>query len=136
MSEESRRLREICERGKFDELLEGYLRFCRSSTQDAEETEKISKGKKDGVRFPNTAGFCRFCGVGESELMLLRKSYPKSWERLCAVLEDEALNSNLSATVLSVYLKRRLGYDREEQSEREDGQLRVIFDHDIGEDGR
>ena len=131
MSEESNRLRDACESGGFETLMEAYLAYCRLDGERA----GTAKGKRDGGRFPNTAGFCRFCGIGESELERIHRTYPEAWERLCAVLEDEALNSDLSATVLSVYLKKRLGYDRTEEAERSDGQLRVIFDHDIGEDG-
>ena len=47
----------------------------------------------------------------------------------------EALNADVSPTLLSAYLKKRLGYEKNAGSEICDGQLRVIFEHDITEDG-
>ena len=56
-----------------------------------------------------------------------------------AILEDETLNAALSPTLLSAYLKRRLGYAdkaaKTEQNETECGLMRLVFEHDIEEDG-
>jgi hypothetical protein len=44
----------------------------------------------------------------------------------------------MSASILSVYLKLRLGYSGEEKAETgitDTGQIRLIFDHDAYEDG-
>jgi hypothetical protein len=44
----------------------------------------------------------------------------------------------MSASILSVYLKLRLGYsgeDKEDVGITDTGQLRLIFDHDAYEDG-
>ena len=52
-----------------------------------------------------------------------------------AVLEDEALNSDLSPTLLSAYLKRRLGYDTPARALAQKDQICISFEHDIIEDG-
>ena len=58
---------------------------------------------------------------------------------LCAMFEDEALNSGLSATLISAYLKKHLGYgDKAEtasKSSMELEQIKLVFEHDIYEDG-
>lgn len=117
--------------GKLPFLLNRYLESCRPppSSQAGGNAPRV---------FPNLAGFCRSlrCGINAAEE--LRQSYPEVYDRLCAVLEDEALNYPLSPTVLTAYLKRRLGYADQPQpvsSVAECEQLRLIFDHDILEDG-
>ena len=49
----------------------------------------------------------------------------------------EALNAELSPTVLTAYLKKRLGYGEKSEAttSTECGQLRIVFEHDILEDG-
>ena len=69
---------------------------------------------------------------------LLQKPNPELYDRICTVLEDEALNSDLSASVLTAYLKQRIW--REEPSAEKSavtsgGQLRLVFEHNILEDG-
>lgn len=116
--------------GKLNSYLNRYLADCRPPP-DADP-------KKGGGRFPNLAGFCRWLGCGISEVEALRLSHPREADRLCAVMEDEALNTALlSPTVISAYLKRRLGYSEkaEATSGAECGEMRVIFEHDIFEDG-
>ena len=76
------------------------------------------------------------CGVGASEE--LRTSAPDAYDLLCAVLEDEALNFSISPTVMSAYLKQRLGYGEKPDtpaSSAECGEMRLVFEHDILEDG-
>lgn len=115
--------------------LTDYLASCRSE-------EAGGAGKARGGRIPNVAGFCRFCGIGVEEFDALQNDYPDLHGALCAILEDEALNSDLSATVLSIYLKMRLGYAeggaRHPQGTSfaaPGGQLKIIFDHDGYADG-
>lgn len=95
-------------------------------------------------RIANVAGFCRFCGAGVEEFDGLRETAPEIHSALCAILEDEALNSAMSASVLSIYLKMRLGYAEGKQEKpdprasptvTQSGQLRIIFDHDGFADG-
>ena len=115
------------ERGRLRKLVEQYLKACRPEGED----------RKSG-RFPNLAGFCRWLGHGTESIERLRVSYPEEADYLLAVMEDEALNSPvLSPTVVSAYLKRRLAYGEKtpQASTAECGELRLVFEHDIAEDG-
>jgi len=122
------------------EQLDAYLAFCRQAKDGTEERSR-GKGGKESL-FPNLAGFCRWMGGGLSDAEALRTVNARLYGRIGAVLEDEALNADLSPTVLSAYLKRRLGYGDTEGSAKStavpgDGeQLRLVFDHDILEDGK
>ncbi|MBO7303235.1 MAG: hypothetical protein J6U68_03515 [Clostridia bacterium] len=119
--------------GEITTLLKRYLCVCHSEqNRDSTENEK-KKTKKDTV-FPNLAGFCRFIGVGTSELEAYGKSNPSEYERVLTVLEDEALNSGVSPALVSAYLKKRLGYDGAKPQENA-SQLEIKFEHDIFEDG-
>ena len=105
-----------------------YIEACRSETVGAK-----SKG-----RFPNLAGFCRYLGIGLEALEEIFGDYRESYGALCAVFEDEALNSDLSATVITAYLKQRLGYGEKTEPKRaacEFPEVKLVFDHDIFEDG-
>ncbi len=122
-------LEEAVTGGKLNSYLKRYLKSCKASD---------STGKKGGGRFPNPAGFCRWLGCGISEMETLRLTHPEEADRLAAVMEDEALNTALlSPTVVSAYLKRRLGYGEKPEAAAgaECGELRVVFEHDIFEDG-
>ena len=73
-----------------------------------------------------------------TEYAKLSKKYPEEFEKLACVLEDEALNSEISPSLLGVYLKKRLGYDDSAKAQKNDvdmGQLKLIFEHDIIADG-
>ena len=119
--------------GEITTLLERYLQSCHAEQgRDTMETEK-KKTKKETI-FPNLAGFCRFIGVGTSELESYGKSNPNEYERVLTVLEDEALNSGVSPALVSAYLKKRLGYDGSKPQENT-SQLEIKFEHDIFEDG-
>ncbi len=132
-----------CEEGTLDKLAEEYIIFCHTSKEKEQENESQSAQKKKKStdtpqRFPNVAGFCRYFGIGHQKYERLSKKYPEEFEKLSAILEDEALNSQISASVLTAYLKKRLGYtdtDKNEKSEVEAGQIRLVFDHDILSDG-
>ena len=119
--------------------LEAYLAFCRERSPETSGSKRSGSGGERS--FPNVAGFCRWLGGGISLVEQLREEDPEGYGLLCATLEDEALNSSVSPTVLSAYLKRRLGYgDKEEGAkkiaEAECEQIRLVFDHDIMEDGK
>lgn len=60
--------------------------------------------------FPNLAGFCRFCGMGEERFSSLRAKFPDAGDFVLTALEDEALNSRKSASLVNAYLRHRLGY--------------------------
>ena len=119
--------------------LEAYLAFCRERSPEMSGSKRSGSGGERS--FPNVAGFCRWLGGGISLVEQLREEDPEGYGLLCATLEDEALNSSVSPTVLSAYLKRRLGYGDKEESakksaEAECEQIRLVFDHDIMEDGK
>ena len=74
----------------------------------------------------------------EENTSACQKKYPEEFEKLFAVFEDEALNSQISPSLLSTYLKKRLGYsDASEstQTEVDTDKIKLIFDHDIFVDG-
>lgn len=139
-------LEELFNTGQIYAALEDYLRVCASSTEertvgqelcsDGRTKSKARTGKKSpDCSFANVAGFCRFLGVSTGELDRLAYEYPDEYGRLLAVLEDEALNSDLSPTLLSAYLKKRLGYDSPTRSSGQSDQLCISFEHNIIEDG-
>lgn len=137
------RISELCESGEIYSAMEEYLFLCScecdASPDNAPlEKESSSKRKKDRTQktsFPNLAGFCRYLGVGTQELESVRTEYPLVYGRLLTVLEDEALNSSLSPSLLSTYLKRRIGYESAPAVPAAEGQLEIKFEHDIFEDG-
>ena len=123
-------LEEAADNGSIVKLFDEYLALCQAEGADGK--------RKNAGRIPNVAGFCRFTHSTLSDFERLRHTRPEVHGALCAALEDEALNSEMSASILSVYLKLRLGYagETEEVSRVTDtGQLRLIFDHDAYEDG-
>jgi len=133
MSVEKDWLEEEILQGRILSIAERYVASCAPSPE-------AGAGKKGACtgRFPNVAGFCRYVGIGQGRFEELSAAYPDQMDKLAAVLEDEALNSSVSAALLGTYLKRRLGYDGERESRTgvQSGQLRVVFDHDIMEDGQ
>ena len=132
-------LRRACERGRLLQLAEKYVLWCDMAAQNTkEEGNEAKKQKRKSARLPNVAGFCRFLGIGASEYASLSKSYPDEFEKVECLFEDEALNSEVSPTLLGVYLKRRLGYDESTKIQKNDvdvGALKLIFEHDILADG-
>lgn len=111
--------------GSLPRKLKQYVKSCRPPP-DADP-------KKDG-RLPTLAGFCGKLGCGTSAVAALQKEYPSLFAYLCAVLEDEALNSSRSPTIVNAYLKEHFGYG-EKNTEGEEDAVRLIFEHDILEDG-
>ena len=69
--------------------------------------------------------------VGEFEG--LRRSHPDVYGTLCAVFEDEALNSDVPASVLTLYMRGRLDYS--EKRDADDAPVTVVFQHDVLNDG-
>jgi hypothetical protein len=124
---------DACRRGTLDRVLENYVQSCRSTADEEELSAKSSKKRSNG-RFPNLAGLCRYYRIGIDDLDAIAKKYPTEIDRLYAALEDEALNSGLPPAVLSAYLKKRLGYDKDIQADG-CGEISVRFEHDIYEDG-
>ena len=119
-------LLEAAKKGTLTKKLKAYVKSCRPPP-DADP-------KKDG-RLPTLAGFCGSLECGVSAAAELQKEYPSLFEYLCAVLEDEALNATrCSPTIVNAYLKEHFGYG-EKQNEEQDETVRLIFEHDILEDG-
>lgn len=118
-------------RKRLPNALEQYLETCRPPPE-----AQIKKGSPG--RLPTMAGFCRFIGCGQAELERLEREDPTLYDRIRTVLEDELLNHSPSPTLLNAYMKRRLAYgEKKEANETEAacGQMRLIFEHDIEEDG-
>lgn len=125
-------LENACRRKQVHRILDHYLRFCRE--ESAEEAEERGRARKPRERFPNLAGFCRYLKIGTRELDALRRQFPDETEEIFLTLEDEALNSGLPPALLSAYLKKRLGYEKELGGADEPTTV-VRFEHDIFEDG-
>ena len=114
--------------GLLEGLVEEYLESCR----DSGEAEGKSRRT---MRFANLAGFCRFLGTGLADLEQLRGEFPEEYDRLLAVFEDEALNSCISPTLLSAYVKKRIRYSCEEEKPFGRKEVSYRFEHDIFTDG-
>jgi hypothetical protein len=76
-------------------------------------------------------------GVGVSTLKKVQGRWPEQYSAMLALFEDEALNSDRSATLLNAYFKERLefGEKNEGGASLGVGDVRLIFEHDIEEDG-
>ena len=128
-------LRDACRRNNLNRILEKYIESChRRETSDDEASSK-KRSKKSGGRFPNIAGFCRYYRVSIRDLDTLSGEFPEEINMLYAILEDEALNSGLPPAVLSAYLKKRLGYDKELSDTLSDEHMTIRFEHNIFDDG-
>ena len=126
------RLRSACTKGTARRLLEQYITLCHASS-DALPTD-AKRSAKLKHRLPNLAGFCRYLGIGTEDFRRVSEEFPDEIKPLFAILEDEALNSALPPAVLSAYLKRRLGYEREDEESCAEP-LQICFEHDILGDG-
>ena len=124
-------LKRICYRGELISLAEEYIRNCKLSSAEC------GRGKST-ERFPNIAGFARTLGVGVSTLKKVEGRWPDLYGALLALFEDEALNSDRSATVLNAYIKERLNFGEKKEggATLPVGNVQLIFEHDISEDGK
>ena len=133
-------------KGNATRLLSKYLRFCLVGEEErggaigdgAGSPVKAQSGKKERRRLPNPAGFCRFLGLSCDAYHTLEGEFPTEAGRLYAVFLDEALNSDLSATMLGFYIRHLLGEGNEGEDGQEEsgGGVVVTFEHDIFSDGR
>jgi len=133
----NRKAEDFCKENSIVTLVEDYVIHCLNSSKSESETEKEKK-KKEKSRFPNFAGFCRYYGFTQKDMKKIHENYPEQYDALCMVFEDEAFNSELSPTVLTAYLKHRLGYSDKKQTESgvwDDGEISLVFDHDIEDAG-
>ena len=113
--------------GSLSRKLKRYLKECHTSS--------VSDTKKESGRLPTLAGFCARMGCGTAAVTKLREVFPSCYDYVCAVLEDEALNSSRSPALINAYLKEHFNYG--EKADRALNELPVlpIFEHDILEDG-
>lgn len=126
-------MKAICRRGELISLAEEYIKECKL------QSEKCSgQGKKGCDRFPNLAGFARKLNVGVSTLKKIEGRWPEQYGLLLALFEDEALNSEKSTTILNIYMKEYFGFGEKKESDAvlPVGDVKVVFEHDISEDGR
>lgn len=137
-------VRKLFAGGRMSELLDGYLRHCGVGEAVGPE-EGEAEGGKSGrrsahgerrTRLPNPAGFCRYLSIERSAFGRLESEFPTEIGQIRAVFEDEALNSELSASVLGFYLKYLVGTEEREGGETDGGEILVSFEHDILADGR
>lgn len=112
-------------------MAEKYIRDCKLTNVECENG-------KSGERFPNIAGFARTLGVGVSTLKKINGRWPELYGALLALFEDEALNSDRSASVLNSYIKERLNFGEKKEGGAglHAGNVKLVFEHDISEDGK
>lgn len=114
---------------------EAYCSSCRRRGGDKQE------------RFPNLAGFSRYMGIGLCSLRALGERHAAVYDAILTLLEDEALNATRypcsSSTLTATYLRERLGAfehdktkDKGAASSKEAEMVKVVFEHDMAEDGR
>ena len=122
---------ELMREGTFFEAVDDYLDLCHTATED---TPPKARGRPRG-RFPNIAGLCRYLGTGLSDINLFKSEHPIEYDRLLAIFEDEALNSEVSPTLLSAYMKKRMLYSAIEGTSLSSEEVKYCFEHDIFADG-
>ena len=110
------------------------MKECKST---ALEDEGKNTRKKSSEKFPNIAGFARSLGVGVSHIKNIEAKWPEAYNALLAIFEDEALNSDKKATILNAYIKERLNFGEKKEggATLPVGDVRLVFEHDIEEDG-
>ena len=113
--------------GSLPRRLKQYVKSCRPPPE--------ADPKKEPGRLPTFAGFCGRLRCGTSAVEELRRDYPELFDYVCAVLEDEALNSFHAPTLVNAYLKEHFGYGERASPTAEDSAVRLVFEHDILEDG-
>ena len=123
-------LEELCNSRRIDELLRDYLCSCYAYGEDEEKEEEDHAVRREGKTKKKVER-----GIGTRELESFGSEHPDEYGKILAVFEDEALNSGLSATLVSAYLKKRLGYDSSTKNSSEVSGLQISFEHDIFEDG-
>ena len=126
-------MKKICRDGELIHYVEDYLEICRVKTAHAREM-----GRKGYEWFPNLAGFARMLGVSVGTLKKVNAHWPDQYGAMLAILEDEALNAEKSATLLNSYLKEHLGFGEKREGDAivSTGNVKMIFEHNISEDGK
>ena len=129
---------DACRRGSAVRILENYISKCKNDIKKSADENSVASKRlsSQSKRFPNVAGFCRYANIGISEFDALSKEFPDDFDRICLALEDEALNSGLPPALISAYMKKRLGYEKEfERPDTDTRPLQIRFEHDIFNDG-
>ena len=125
-----------CKTNTLYDIFEKYLSDCLRTTDGESLDEKQRKKSQKKTIFPNLAGFCRYLKISIEDFEKLSGEYPSLFKRIITALEDEALNSDASPSLVSAYLKKRLKYDSVSQStDKDSSQMQIFFEHDIFEDG-
>lgn len=74
--------------------------------------------------------------MGVADISALEGKYPEQYRALLALMEDEALNSDKSSTLINTYFKERLRLGTvQADEERSEPALTVVFEHDVISDG-
>ena len=136
LSSDEEFIKKSCQNEEIYSTFEEYVNNCLClAAEDNAEDKKKSKGSKKQA-FPNLAGFCRYLKISVDDFEKLLGEYPSLFKRILTALEDEALNADISPSLLTAYLKKRLKYDStSQQTEPDATQMQIFFEHDIFEDG-
>ena len=119
MSNDAKKVDDICQEGDTECLIERYVDFCLS---------------EDPKRLPNIAGFFRWLKLSATAMDHFKSAHPDDYRTLKMILEDEALNSSRPPSIVSAYIKQYFSYDGEEISDDRTG-ITLLFEHDIKRDG-
>ena len=125
---------ELCKNGILEYIVDEYIYSCHSPVAQSSDDPVKTRAKQKN-RFANIAGLCRYIGVGLSDIAALHSDYPEEYDKLIAIFEDEALNSDVSPTLLSAYLKKRIAYATDKEQSDSTKEVRYCFEHDIFADG-
>lgn len=72
-----------------------------------------------------------------SSIRNIESRWPNQYSALLAIFEDEALNSDKNATIVNTYIKERLNFGEKKEggAALPFGDVKLVFEHDISEDG-
>ena len=126
-------LHELFECNLLSPIMEDYVSLCLA--QANESSGSMQKRSLKHPPLPNLAGFCRYLKTDVDTVVKVGKAHPSEFGRIMAILEDEALNSDASATIISSYMKKRLNYERSTEESLAPQSTTVTFEHDIFSDG-
>ena len=113
---------ELCRKGSPESSAENYIVFCLSS---------------DPKRLPNMAGFFRWLKLSAAALDHFRQAHSEKFRTVKMFFEDEAINSDLPPSIVSAYMKQLLSSENgtDEPKEESEGNITLVFEHDIEHDG-
>lgn len=126
-------LHELFECNLLSTIMEDYVALC--FVPSSEPSASSQKRSLKHPPLPNLAGFCRYLKTDVDTLVKVGKKHPTEYGRIMAILEDEALNSDTSATLITSYMKKRLNYEKLSEDSSPSPSTTVTFEHDIFSDG-